>query len=278
MMFHFSHVSRCRLAGTLLLLTAFCIVGCGIAREAPYVEEEQEEKVVDNRELKRLDPGDYMQTWQMDDGRIVSFSVSVPESHADGRSVPLVLSLHYGGERITQFFGNQMLHSMVKPSMSDLKPLIIAPDVINKSWSNFRCEECVMGLMNKVCETYNVDRDRVVVVGFSLGAEGAWHYAGKHPDFFKAAIPIGGRPPDDYLATEWKIPLLAIHSTADEVFPYRVVNEAITSLKARGDQVQIYALEGVSHYETTRFNEPLKEAAGWVKEVWDLNASRKELP
>ena len=261
-----------------MLLTALLVTtGCGIAREDPVIDDDVTEKTVDQTQLIKLDPGGYYQTWQMDDGRIVSFCISVPATLSDDIPVPLVLALHHGSGKPVQFFANEMVEAMIKPATLEMDPIIVAPDVINKSWINFRCEECVMALLAEICETYNIDRKRVLVIGYSLGAEGAWQYAGKYPDFFTASIPVSGHPPDDYLTTTWTVPMLVIHSTADEVFPFSAVSEAVKALEAREDGVvQIYPLEGISHYDSGAFIEPLKEAATWVQQVWDANASQNE--
>lgn len=211
----------------------------------------------------------------MPDGQIVSYTISVPETYSNGQAVPVVLSLHYGTEQITPHFGDLMLRGMTQPAMQELDPIIIAPDVYQKTWVNIRCEERVMALMNEVCNTFNVDRKKVAVVGYSLGAEGAWHLAGKYPDFFTAAIPVAGHPPSDYLKTNWTVPTLAINSTADEIFPFKFVDDAVKQLQARGDQVQLFALDEISHYESNKFVEPMTEAATWIKQVWQANADQQ---
>jgi predicted peptidase len=260
---------------TALLLNALWLAGCGMVPEKPVVDDESGEPAeVPLTELFKLVPGDYKQTWHTQDGRMISFSISVPAMYSDEQATPLIVALHHGPDRMTQFFGNELLQGMIKPATEDLPAIIIAPDVINQSWQNFRCEECIMALLREVCETYNVDRQRVLLVGYSMGAEGVWHYAGRHPDFFTAAIPIAGHPPSDYLSTNWSVPMLVIHSRSDEVFPFKQVADAVNSLEARGNSpVQLYALEGISHYESGRFIEPLEQAVAWVQQVWKANAA-----
>jgi poly(3-hydroxybutyrate) depolymerase len=43
-----------------------------------------------------------------------------------------------------------------------------------------------------VCRSYNVDRDRIVLRGMSMGASGTWHLGLKHPDRFVALGPYCG--------------------------------------------------------------------------------------
>jgi hypothetical protein len=43
-----------------------------------------------------------------------------------------------------------------------------------------------------VCQRYNIDKDRIVLRGMSMGASGTWHLGLKHPDFFVALGPYCG--------------------------------------------------------------------------------------
>lgn len=43
-----------------------------------------------------------------------------------------------------------------------------------------------------VCKRYNIDQDRIVLRGMSMGASGTWHLGLKHPDFFVALGPYCG--------------------------------------------------------------------------------------
>ncbi len=256
------------------LFQVFVLGGCGFVRERPAAASE-DEKELDPTELVALEPGSgYFQTWEMDNGRLVSFVVSVPTEYTPGTPTPLVVALHFGMPRAKQFMGREMVGRMVQPCTDDLKPIIVAPDYINTSWTNEECEQAVIGLVHKICETYNVDRQRILILGYSSGATGVWHLAGRHPDLFTAAIALAGRPTDDYLETNWSVPMLVIHSRSDEVFPFADVTQAVQQMRARvGGIIQLYELDAISHYESAKFIEPLKEAVEWVQEVWNSNAA-----
>jgi pimeloyl-ACP methyl ester carboxylesterase len=53
-------------------------------------------------------------------------------------------------------------------------------------------ETDVFEAIEAVCRNYNVDRDRVVLRGMSMGASGTWHLGLKHPDRFVALGPYCG--------------------------------------------------------------------------------------
>lgn len=56
-------------------------------------------------------------------------------------------------------------------------------------WSG---ETDVFEAIEDVCRRYNIDRDRIVLRGMSMGASGTWHLGLKHPDRFVALGPYCG--------------------------------------------------------------------------------------
>jgi hypothetical protein len=53
-------------------------------------------------------------------------------------------------------------------------------------------ETDVFEAIDAVCRNYNIDRDRIVLRGMSMGASGTWHLGLKHPDQFVALGPYCG--------------------------------------------------------------------------------------
>jgi pimeloyl-ACP methyl ester carboxylesterase len=53
-------------------------------------------------------------------------------------------------------------------------------------------ETDVFEAIDDVCRKYNIDRDRIVLRGMSMGASGTWHLGLKHPDAFVALGPYCG--------------------------------------------------------------------------------------
>src|SRR5256885_6965017 len=53
-------------------------------------------------------------------------------------------------------------------------------------------ETDVFEAIEDVCKRYNIDRNRIVLRGMSMGASGTWHLGLKHPDHFAALGPYCG--------------------------------------------------------------------------------------
>ena len=101
-----------------------------------------------------------------------------------GKGKGLCVSLHGGGEGA----GSADSWSM-KGCMT------IAPQGLLIHGDNWNCvhgEKQVLSLIEIAKAQYDIDPDRVYVVGFSMGGTGSWHMAGRFPDLFAGAAPCNG--------------------------------------------------------------------------------------
>ncbi len=197
----------------------------------------------------------------------VGYAISVPPNYSSSTPVPLVLALHFGvGGGSAAGAGGDVLDILVGPGLASLGAIIVAPDSVRGNWSTLENEKAVTALLDTVMARYAVDRKKIAVTGFSMGGSGAWHFAQKFPDIFSAAIPIAGRPPES--AAGWKLPVLAIHSRDDQVVPFTPADTRIAELRKAGVNARMIALTGISHYETHRFQDALRQAAPWLQQVW----------
>ena len=121
-------------------------------------------------------------------------------------------------------------------------------------------------LLDMVLASYIVDMKNIAVTGFSMGGTGSWHFAAKYPERFSAAIPVAGRPPAS--ASEWRLPILAIHSRDDQVAPIGPTETRISELQKSGVNTKLIALTGVTHFEIYRFVDGLRQAVPWLREIW----------
>ncbi len=257
--------------GMAVLFIGCCLLaGC---RSDDITESREKPKPpIDPTELQVLKPGTYAQTLVLEDSSIVSFSISIPSSYDAATPIPLVVALHFGkGARYQPFFGNQMLRLMVMPAMRELEAIYLAPDMVGSTWTSEKNETNLIALLEKVFDKYNIDRQRVLLTGFSLGGAGTWYLAGRHQDTFTAALPMAGRPPAEAMETDWQIPLCVIHSADDEIVTVDKTRETVAALRQRGARVEYVELQGVSHFESDKFIEQLRASLIWLKRVWSMD-------
>ncbi|MBE0712856.1 MAG: prolyl oligopeptidase family serine peptidase, partial [Candidatus Aminicenantes bacterium] len=128
--------------------------------------------------------------------------------------------------------------------------------------------EAVLKLIAVVRKRFLIDKRHVAVTGFSMGAIGAYRLAARHPELFKAAIPVSGIPSSEDLASLRDMPLFIIHSDGDEVFPMDEAGPAFEILRQKNPATRIDILGGLSHYQTAAYVPALKKAAAWLKKAW----------
>lgn len=220
-----------------------------------------EPKIAD---LEVLPPGVHEQTIRREDGIDLNFTLSVPESYSEVAPSPLVVVLHYGGE-VTPFFGRAVLEELFLPALGGLDAVMVSPDSIAGSWTNEVNEEAVMQVVESLLASYNIDRQKILLTGYSMGGIGTWYLAQRNRETFAAAIPVSGRPSGDPQCT---IPFYVIHSLDDQVFPPQPTVEHVEQLREKSCEVQLVVVEGLTHYEVPRFADPVREAIPWIEEVW----------
>jgi len=212
-------------------------------------------------------PGVHSLTFQRSDGPPVNYAIAIPPNYSPSTPVPLILALHFGvGGGSADGAGGDVLEILVGPGLAQLGAIIVAPDSVRGNWSTPENEKAVNALLDMVLARYAIDKKKVAVTGYSMGGTGSWHFAEKFPQRFSAAIPIAGTPPES--AAGWKLPVLAIHSRDDQVAPFAPTQARIAQLQKAGVNAKLILLTGITHYETDRFQDPLRQAVPWLREIW----------
>ena len=215
------------------------------------------------------------EVFSVPEGGEMTYGISVPADARDtgddsrrSGPVPLILALHPGGAR-TAYHGSSFMRGIVEPALRDWNAIIIAPDAPTRSWATDVSERAVLALVEEVAARYDIDRDRVLVTGFSLGGAGTWFFATRHADLFTGAIPMAGAIREVSLDGLGSMPVHIVHSRDDEQVPYGPAAEAAAQLEARGHPVKLTALSGVGHYSMGAYIGPLRQAGDWMREQWE---------
>ena len=73
-----------------------------------------------------------------------------------------------------------------------LAPQAPATEQLTRYWTEEPNYTSVVNLLNETIEKYDVDKNRIYVIGMSNGGIGTWNIIEKNPDLFAAAVPICG--------------------------------------------------------------------------------------
>ena len=213
-------------------------------------------------------PAILLKITELESGLKLRYTLSLPRDYSPTASYPLVVALHYGG-KVTPFYSKEFMTSFVGPAMEDLGAIIAAPDCPSAGWTNAVSESAVLELMLLLMKEYNIDSDRAVLMGYSMGGEGTWYLAARHPELFSAAIPISSPADMETIPIIEDVPLFIIHGEQDELFPSLDVKLLYHKQKNNGAEIEMNIVAGVSHYQMARFIYPLKATIPWLRKIWE---------
>ncbi len=151
----------------------------------------------------------------------------------DDRRWPLILSLHGGSMRGTD---PERLRRWGVPHAADADssfPFIVLSPLLPEGqlWTD---TDALIALLDDIQARYRVDPRRVYLVGHSMGGNGAWFLAYRHPERFAAVAPMSA-PANPWWATRLKdVPLWVFHGEADDVVPARESREMVDALRREG--------------------------------------------
>lgn len=214
--------------------------------------------------------GIYDRTATLDDGRTLSYTLSLPATPPRDGSQMLVLVLHYGGPP-SGFYGRPLIEQLVGPALAGLEAIFVAPVTLGGDWTNPDNEAAVFALYDELERTYATDHTARVITGYSMGAIGTWHFITARPDYFMAAVPISGFKPTP--ASACRTPVYAVHSTADAIFAAAELRTMVDEHSAAGCQVQAEFIDGVDHFDLAAFGPSIRNSVPWLR---DIRAGRKE--
>ena len=147
---------------------------------------------------------------------------------------------------------------------------VVAPQCNTAGWRPERLKRIV----DWAIANYNVDPDRVCVMGMSLGGYGTIDYCSAYPDSVAAAMALcGGGTAKDFSGLN-RVPLWIIHGTADRAVPVSQSRRVVEAMKAAGPTPLLRYDEwpGVNHGQLARLLY-MQETYDWL-----LSHSRADSP
>lgn len=232
-------------------------------------------------------------TWVSPEGTRIRFTIVVPPM-LPGDRLPFVLALHgqaSAGDTVPAYHGRQSLEALFGPALRPLGAVIVAPDAPRNNWTEPVAERAMLALVAEIKRRYPIDERQTIVTGISMGGMGAWFLAHRHPQVFRAAVPLTSfpliRPTSiDRLgltsaynemandaAGAWAerfrgIPVYAIHSRQDESVPFASESTLVARIKARGGPVEFVALDSLRHNPAWPYQSALRAAVPWIRRQW----------
>lgn len=212
-------------------------------------------------------PGIYNLTTDTAAGDTVQYTLRIPESYDGSTALPVILCLHFGGEA-SDFYGRIFLELIPGPGLEEVPAFLVAPTTHTRDWTTPASEAVAWAAVEEVERSLPVETGKRVVMGYSMGGRGTWHFAAAFRDRFVAAVPIAGRPGEADLKALSDLPLYVIHSEADRVAPIEVARTAVQRLRDMHAPVTFTALPEGDHFDYRLVVDELDEVASWLEQIW----------
>jgi predicted peptidase len=187
----------------------------------------------------------------------------------DGRSYPLLIYLHGAGQR-----GNDnkrqldglMLFLTSKKVQKKHPSFVLAPQCPeNRQWLNTNFKKIpfehynqsevtesdenkmIIRLIETLSNQYPIDKNKIFILGFSMGSSGTWDIITRHPNLFAAAVPISGVSDTTTAQKIKNIPVWAFHGENDSVAPVQLNMEMQETINKYGGNCRLTVFKGKGH-------------------------------
>ena len=213
-------------------------------------------------------PGVYNLTTQTEAGETVQYTLRIPDTYDGQTPLPVILCLHFGGQA-SDFYGRIFLELIPGPGFDELPAFLVAPTTFTRDWTIPEGEVMAWTAVEEVERSLPVEAGKRVVMGYSMGGMGTWHFAAAFRDRFVAAIPIAGAPRGVNLSAIGDLPLYVIHSQDDRVVPIEADAAAVQQLREAGTPVTFTALPEGDHFDYRLVVAELEaNVSSWLSDIW----------
>jgi predicted esterase/predicted DNA-binding protein (MmcQ/YjbR family) len=203
------------------------------------------------------------------DGTGYGYRVQLPAGYSPDTAWPVILFLHGAGERGDDGVSQTAvgLGPAARAHPERYPAIIVYPQApLETRWSGAPARAAMAALRQALTE-FGGDPDRVYLTGLSMGGNGAWRLAYRHPGRFAAVVPIcgwvsaapvlpgaeavvpaeDGDPFEALAARLAPVPVWIFHGEDDPVVPVEESRRAAAALEAAGANARYTELPGVGH-------------------------------
>lgn len=176
----------------------------------------------------------------------------------------LIIALHGGAHEDAHY--KYSSNCLIIPSLKFLDAIIVTPQSGGNMWWTENNSNKVISIVENAQKYWNVDPNKIAVVGYSDGGTGSWHFADKYPEYFSAAIPLAS---NYSINRKIDVPLYVIHGEKDKLFPVSYAKKQVARTIKKGSDVTFVINEEYGHRDVCSFTKDLKKAGFWLENIWE---------
>jgi len=207
--------------------------------------------------------GDFKRHYMLDAANeVMPYHLLVPSGYSAARSFPLIIALHGLGATEDSFFD---AYGKKLPELAEQRGYIVAAPLGYRvdggyGWgvgsppldpsarrSSELSEADVMQVLAEVRKNYNIDANRIYLMGHSLGAIGTWKLAPKYPAQWAALGAFSGQGAPATVEKFRDIPEFVVHGDADPTVNVAGSRAMVAAMKALNVDVKYIEVPGGNH-------------------------------
>lgn len=146
------------------------------------IKEKLNNKLLDLGIIKKLDVTSGLNT--VTDGSF-GYVIAIPDDPIE--DMPIIVGLNA--------LSASTIYSKIMPQIKTKFIYIEAHTSAMTSWQDDNALNRVIDLINDSVNKYKINKDKIIVVGYSIGAMGAWEIVSKNPNYFSDAIIVSCNGP-----------------------------------------------------------------------------------
>jgi predicted peptidase len=201
---------------------------------------------------------------------VMPYRVYVPEGYRAAAPAPLVIALHGLGGNEDSFFD---FYDRAPVTLAETHGFLMAaplgyrvdgfygatmggaPDAATRRRLELS-EQDVLEVVRRMRGHYNVDPDRIYLIGHSMGAIGTWHLGAKHPGLWAALGTFSGTGSPASVERMKGIPQIVVHGDADPTVNVSGSRNMVAEMKRLGMDVTYIEVPGGNHSDVVVPNLP----------------------
>lgn len=259
-------VCVCLTAGSDLPLFGPISVDCALISAVPHPESieivrAKEAPQPEPVELLDVESGLYRGTHYLG-AQPMDYRLYIPEGATAG--MPLMVWLH-GINTVNR--PDQLSESgaiQAARNLGESRFIILQPCTFESDWTGRR--EQVNALVDELIQELHIDRNRLILAGFSLGSMGAWYFANTDPDRWSAIIPAAAQSMTGLAVKDAEMSIWAFWCDKDGDAIKRGMLWAVQECMASGTHkdVRYTELEDAEHNGVTAIRMFSQEVFDWA--------------
>lgn len=182
----------------------------------------------------------------------INYIIFLPEKKEE--NMPLLLFLHGIGERGENIKDIEKYALPKYMNYFDIQYIVVAPQCSDNNFWDYHLKD-VEKILEDVYLKYKYDKNKVCILGSSMGAFGAWNYFIARPNLFKGIVSVSGGimlPIDQNLLKVKDKPILIYHGNKDNVIDVEESIKSFNKLKNIGaTNIELKIIENDNHYLTS---------------------------